>query len=76
MLRHQRERFDIEDKSDGRSLRPELRVALRGREKYAEFAILAESFARGCRVRHQPAGGCGRERNPIPVHARELVLQR
>src|ERR1700730_8363768 len=27
---HQRERFDIEDKSDGRSLRPELRVALSG----------------------------------------------
>jgi hypothetical protein len=30
MLRHQRERFDIEDKPVWRSLRPQLCVALRG----------------------------------------------
>jgi len=30
MLRHQRERFDIEDKAVRRSLRPQLRVTFRG----------------------------------------------
>jgi len=36
-------------------------VAEAVRKRTAQIAIPAESFARGRRLRHQPAGGCGRE---------------